>query len=231
VAARAGAAPALDSTLVAIPGGAYLLGAADAGRAAPAHRVQLESFAIGRHEVTQGEYDAFATATGAPRPWTGAPQASYPVTGVLFAEAANYCRWRHPAGGDLPSEAQWEAAARGTAGRRFPWGDSVDVAAANVAGGGRTAPAPVGAYPRGASPEGVLDLVGNVWEWTRSPLVPYPGGAPLPDSLAQYRVIRGGAWNAPADVATPWFRGYVRPEGPRSALALTGFRCVVPAAR
>ena len=198
----------------------------------PALRVQSAESLLA---ILDGEVTATnawsATFTRSVTPVLAAPLPALPVTGELFSEAANHCRWRYPDGGDLPTEEQWEAAARGAAGRLYPWGDEPDPAAANIAGAGRSAPARVGAFPRGATPEGVLDLVGNVWEWTRSPLVAYAGGAPSADSLAAYRVIRGGAWNAPPDVATASFRGYVRPEGPPSALALTGFRCIVPLAR
>lgn len=221
---------AVDAGMVRIPAGSYIIGT-DTGfaRARPAHIVQLPSFGIDVHEVTIGEYKSYADSTRSPVPWTGAmPDAALPVTRLQWAEATNYCRWKHADGGDLPSEEQWEAAARGESGRRYPWGDTYDLAAANTAAARRTGPAPVGTFPRGATPEGVHDLIGNVWEWTRSPMQAYPGGAAFADSLKAYYVIRGGAYNADKAIANPWFRGYNRPATSRDELSFTGFRCVMP---
>jgi iron(II)-dependent oxidoreductase len=85
----------------------------------------------------------------------------------------------------------------------------------------------VGSYPHGATPEGVEDLIGNVWEWTRSPMGAYPGAAPLPQ-LAQYYVIRGGAFNTPDASASAMIRGFVPPAANRVDLQFTGFRCAMP---
>ena len=220
----------VDSTMALIPAGDYLVGF-DSGppTSRPAHRVHLTAFGIERHEVTIGDFKRFADSTRSPVPWTAAnPEPSLPVTRVQWTEATNYCRWKHPDGGDLPSEEQWEAAARGLAGRRYPWGTEFNLAAANTAAAQRNGPTPVGSYPRGATPEGVYDLIGNVWEWTRSPLQAYPGGARMADSLQRFRVIRGGAYNTPEAIATTSRRGYGRPATSRDALGFTGFRCVIP---
>jgi iron(II)-dependent oxidoreductase len=201
-----------------------------AANARPAHRLRLDAFGIERHEVTVGEYQRFMDSTRAPAPWNGTPGvASLPVTRVQWSEAANYCRWRHRDGGDLPSEEQWEATARGASGRAYPWGATFDAAAANIAIARLGAPAPVGTFPRGATPDGVDDLIGNVWEWTRSPMQSYPGAPAMADSLRNFYVIRGGAFNVPESVATPWYRGYNRPATSRDQLTTTGFRCVMPA--
>jgi formylglycine-generating enzyme required for sulfatase activity/tRNA A-37 threonylcarbamoyl transferase component Bud32 len=224
------AKPPLDADMVLVAAGSYPIGT-DTGfaKARPAHTVSLAAFGIEQHEVTVGDYKAFADSTKSPVPWSGAmPDAALPVTRVQWAEATNYCRWKHPDGGDLPSEEQWEAAARGVSGRKFPWGDAYDLAAANTAAARRNGPAPVGTFSRGNTPEGIQDLIGNVWEWTRSPMRAYPGGAAFPESLATYYVIRGGAYNAVEAIASPWFRGYNRPATTRDELSFTGFRCVMP---
>jgi iron(II)-dependent oxidoreductase len=86
-----------------------------------------------------------------------------------------------------------------------------------------------GTFPSGATPDGIQDLIGNVWEWTSSPYRAYPGATAFADSMQQFRVIRGGAFNTPDSIATASVRGYNRPAAPRDQLALTGFRCAMAA--
>lgn len=228
----ASAAPgesAIDAGMIALPMGEYLIGD-DGGPTSshPRHAVRLPAFGIDRYEVTIGQYAEYVEASGSPAPWPDSvPNATLPVTRVRWSEAASYCRWRHPAGGDLPSEEQWEAAARGRSGRRYPWGEEADSGRANTAARGSRVAAP-GSFSSGVSPEGVDDLIGNVWEWTRSAFRAYPGGTPMADSLQEYRVIRGGGFSTPLAIATGWRRGYSRPDAARSDLAITGFRCVMP---
>jgi iron(II)-dependent oxidoreductase len=213
--------------MVVVPAGTYLIGANDGQpNARPAHQVRLDSFAIAKTEVTVGRYKAFATSRGMPVPWgSQEPDSLLPVTGVNFADAQAFCGARYP-GGRLPTEEQWEAAARGREGFRFPWGNVLDPAGANTASQRQNRPVTVGSFPRGATPSGVLDLIGNVWEWTASSMRGYPGGANLPDSLLRFRVIRGGAFNTPDTIATASVRGYLPPAGER--YTQTGFRCVMP---
>jgi formylglycine-generating enzyme required for sulfatase activity/tRNA A-37 threonylcarbamoyl transferase component Bud32 len=221
------AAPA-DSDMVTIPAGDYIIGVDNGvSNAGPRHVEHVQRFRIGRTEVTVGEYQRFVMTTNAPSPWSAgqAPEARLPVTRVPWGDAANYCAWRYTQGGRLPSEIEWEAAARGPRGRAYPASDTPEPASANTASAHRSGPAPVGSFPRSATPEGVQDLSGNVWEWTSSPMAAYPGALPLPDSLAQYRVIRGGAFDTSDSVATAWWRGYMKATSPASALPNTGFRC------
>jgi serine/threonine protein kinase len=215
------------SDLVPIPAGEYLIGS-DTGpaNARPAHQVRLSAFAVGRHEVTVREYGEFVRATHEAPPWVGTPSdSSLPVTRVVWSATDKYCHWRDPDGGRLPTEEEWEAAARGVAGRATPWSEQRTGPRANLASAKLGAVAPPGSFPLGDSPEGVEDLLGNVWEWTSSAMTAYPGGAALPDSLRRYRVIRGGAFDTPDRVATTWFRGFNRPDAPAIELATTGFRC------
>ena len=176
---------------VAIPAGTFLMGAQKSDRAKPnyddgayddelpVHQVELDAYRIGRYPVTVSEYEEFVNHDGyADRRWwedgrfrqfetpeDWAKQVEFPnrpVVGVSWFEAMAYCAW---AGCRLPTEAEWERAARGSDGRRFPWGsEPADASRLNYARNvGR--PTPVGVYPLGATPEGVHDLAGNVWEW------------------------------------------------------------------
>ena len=218
--------PPVDSGMVRIPGGAYVIGS-DSGAevSRPAHTVQLGTFGIGQREVTVAEYDLFVRAQRAVAPWSGArPDGNLPVTGVSWPEATGYCAWRHPDGGRLPTEEEWEAASRGSQGRLFPWGNAWDPAAANTAGAARGGPAAAGSFPRGNTPEGIGDLIGNVWEWTSSPFRSYADTAP-PSS--RYYVIRGGAYNTLDRLATNVFRAYAQPTTSRGDLSATGFRCAM----
>jgi len=222
----AAAVTPVDSGMVLIAAGTYTIGSNSGPPSArPAHPVPLAAFGIGMHEVTVGDYERFVAARGVPAPWTTRPASALPVTGVTYGEAVNYCAWRHPDGGRLPTEEEWEAAARGPGGRMYPWGDAWDAAAANIAGSGRGGPAPVGSYPAGRTPEGVDDLIGNVWEWTSSVFRQYgdsSGGSGL-------YVIRGGGFNAIPSVSSNVFRGQAHPVTERANLAATGFRCAMPA--
>jgi serine/threonine-protein kinase len=226
------ALPLVDSAMVVIPGGTVRMGLDDGPpHARPSHAVTVDSIGMDVHEVTVGDYAAFVSARSFPAPWRGpTPDPRLPVTGVFWAEATSYCAWKHPDGGRLPTEVEWEAAARGAAGRRFPWGDGWNPAGSNTAGARRGDPAPVGSFPAGATPEGVRDLHGNVWEWTSTVVAPYPGSDwTVPTRFADAYVIRGGAYDAPDNSPTAALRGYTKPSlTDRADLAKTGFRCVMP---
>lgn len=217
---------AADSSMVAIPGDTYTIGFAGNKNASPPHQVTLPAFLLDKTEVTVGAYGDFVRETNGVAPWTGAaPTPQLPVTRVSWSEAARYCEWRHPAGGRLPSEEEWEAAARGTASRTYPWGNSFDKMKANNAAQGSSGPIAAGSYAAGATPEGVHDMIGNVWEWTSSQMSAYPGAPAMPESMGQFRVIRGGAFDSADSISTGWFRGYNRPSTDPEYLKTTGFRC------
>ena len=219
--------------------------------AGPPHLVALDTYYIDRHEVTNGQYEAFLDTTGHPLPRFWGQSAlngdNQPVTGVSWHDARTYCRW---AGKRLPTEAEWEKAARGTNGLAYPWGEVWDSARLRSAEGiaGRSiadynewtlwrrsgsindgGPAPVGSYPDGASPYGVLDMAGNVWEWVADWYDPSYYSTTLeknPKGPANgtVRVLRGGAWDVPWAVAFTWFReSFIPPE--YNGSAVVGFRC------
>ena len=227
VASNASVGVAAESRLVTIPAGSYVIGD-DKGSpfARPRHTVQLGAFAIERTEVTVDDYAQYVNVTRAP--WRNTEtDGRVPATHVPWNDAANYCAWKHGARGRLPTEVEWEAAARGLSGRTYPWGEGSAGSRANTASFGRKRPVPVGAFPSGATPDGVQDMVGNVWEWTSSSFEAYPGGAALPDSMRNYRVSRGGAFDTIDSLATASLRGRLRFDTPAAELVNTGFRCAV----
>lgn len=176
-----------EPEMVLIPEGEFLMGS-DPARDAdaqmeeqPQHRLYLSTYAISRTPITNAQYALFLRATHyrPPAHWRflrwriqrfPRHQEDYPVTNVSWYDAVAYCEWLSRVSGKryrLPSEAEWEKAARGTDGRVFPWGDTWDRTRCNIHSQEEHT-TPVTAYPQGASPYGVLDMVGNVWEWTRS---------------------------------------------------------------
>lgn len=222
-------APAAPSGMVYVPGGELKMGN-DAGAVSerPAYKIAVKPFFIDRHEVTCEQYAQFIAATGhrAPPGWSNgrypAEAAQHPVTGVDWDDASAYAAW---AGKRLPTEQEWEFAARGAEGRRYPWGNEWQAAAANADAGNAGGMINVGTYAAGASPFGANDLVGNAWEWTASDWVPYPGGALPPSELSgPLKVIRGGSFEGDQQYATTTFRiGW--PARGHKDYNQTGFRC------
>ncbi|WP_428268814.1 SUMF1/EgtB/PvdO family nonheme iron enzyme [Haliangium sp.] len=158
-----------------IPGGTFSMGANDLSDAeAPPHRVEVAPFWMGETLVTNRQYEQFLVATGSPDPmyWRERRynEPDQPVVGVSWQDAKSFCTWLTEVSGypiDLPSEAQWEFAARSEDDRLFPWGDDdPDHTRAHFAKPGST-PLPVGSLPAGRGPFGTLDQAGNVWEWCR----------------------------------------------------------------
>ena len=185
------------ATMVLVRRGPFIMGTGRGIEQKPEyglpHVIDLPAFYIDREEVTNARYAAYMAATGAPAPrnWAGprppAGRENHPVTDVTWFEAMKYAIW---AGKRLPTEAEWEKAARGTDGRQFPWGDSDDKNRRNLDTQKLEA---VGQRPEGASPWGCLDMCGNAWEWTADWFLPYPiTSARSVHFGRKYKVIRGG---------------------------------------
>lgn len=230
--------------MVLIPAGEFLMGSTDKeGRIGisigvdeiPRHSVYLKAFHMDKYEVTNRQYKVFLDASGHPPPvdpnggiysWKGdAPprgQEDLPVTYVSWHDADAYCRW---AGKRLPTEAEWEKAARGTDGRQWPWGNDFRKEACNTKYTGSGKILPAGSIPEDRSPYGVHDLCGNVSEWTESWYLPYPGSTLNRESFGEtHKVVRGGSWVMPA---IPYSRSAYRANTykPDYKHRGIGFRC------
>ena len=198
---RALFAVVLVGNMVKVPAGAFTMGGGDQEDERPAHHVHVSAYWIDRDEVTRGEYQKCVAAGACAAP-DGEGDTRVAVTGVSWRDAEAYCRF---AGKRLPTEAEWEKAARGTDGRIYPWGNDPSCAQANFGnfqGEGRCPqnpgkPVAVGSYP-GASPYGARDMAGNVWEWVADRYDPRyyhhsPARDPQGPSTGDKRVVRGGA--------------------------------------
>jgi len=245
------AAQAEDIDLIEVPGGLYVMGDADGDANEAPRQVRVAPFRIMRREATNREFARFVAATGHVTDperrgfgyvWDGrwhkvkgadwrhpkgpdsdlAEREDHPVVQVSHRDAAAFCRWL---GLRLPSEEEWEYAARGDDGRRFPWGDAAPRQdgrpLANFGAVKCCAPdtwdgyggtAPVGSYPDGASPFGLLDMAGNVWEWTSNRFPDRP----------EYITLRGGGWgNNPYCLRVSYRHG----NPPDIGLDMVGIRC------
>ena len=256
-----------------VPGGSFMMGSASSeADERPIHSVTLDAFWIDRTEVTNRQFAAFVADTGHQTlaelqgsghgfttngwgPMEGAfwqqpqgpgfgleAQNDHPVVQVSWDDAVAYCAW---ASGRLPTEAEWEYAARGPDARTFPWGDGFDHTRLNYcdrncflewadsqADDGFVLTAPVGSFPDGASWIGALDMAGNVWEWTADWYGPEyyevaPAADPTGPESGVQRVVRGGGWDDTFDFARSAKRHVYAPDRPQNYL---GFRCVATAA-
>jgi|GEM_PF-1657119 len=228
--------PAPVDGSIGIPGGIYVLGSDDQDVFAlphemPLHKVEIIGFRILRSEVTNRMYQACVSA-GACLPPSVSPGMTedMPVVGVDWYMASDYCRWF---GGRLPTEAEWEAAARGIGENLYPWGSTpADCTNTAMSGCGKEPyPFQVGSFPAGNTPLGGLDFAGNAWEWVNdwydanyykyiadlNPVGPWTG---------TYKVIRGGGWNSTAGELRNANRAGVDPA---AAFNDVGFRCVLDA--
>ncbi len=239
--------------MVYVPEGSFEMGTSTGyDDEKPVHDVFIDAFFIDKYEVSNAQYAICVKSGKCNAPidvssstrviYYGKPgYADYPVINVNWFEAKNYCDW---AGGRLPTEAEWEKAARGTDGRTYPWGEEIDGSKANFCdtncelehkdifvNDGYADTAPVGSYPQGASPYGALDMAGNVWEWvsdwfqedyySNSP-VSNPSGPTSGDN----KVLRGGRWGSKMEYLRAAFRkDDVKPSSLDNSI---GFRCVVP---
>lgn len=164
----------------------------------PPTSIYLDGFWIMRTEVTNAQYAACVRAQACMEPnsdiWASSKYVDYPVTTVTWYHAAHYAEW---VGGYLPTEVEWEAACRGPEGWIFPWGNRISAGAIGNFGHRDGEIQPVGSYPKGASPFGVLDMAGNAWEWTNTRYAEYPYVADdgrEDASVDGQRVIRGGSF-------------------------------------
>ena len=250
---------------VAIPEGEFLMGStAEEAKAAyqdaklrssmleqhtfdaelPQHQVYLSAYEISRYEITNAQYRAFVEAMNRPTPRGHNSEKTWedetlngdtqPVVGVTWFDAQAFAEW---IGGSLPTEAQWERAARGTEARIYPWGDTPPKARQHANFARRyNRPIPVGQFPKGESPDGIADLAGNVWEWCLdeySPTAYQRNGKEVPRNplnlrfrdVLRSRVIRGGAW----DVGRAFLRSSLRFKFyPLDSTHTIGFRVVRP---
>jgi formylglycine-generating enzyme required for sulfatase activity len=229
--------PTEASGMVSVPGGTFWMGSPDGEGDAdehPRHQATVAAFQMDRTEVTVAAYKACVDARGAACStpdlhkgtycnWGRADRSGHPINCVDWNQTTAYCAW---AGKRLPTETEWEYAARGTDARKYPWGSAApsnqlcwDGDGSALGKGNRQSTCAVGSYPAGRSPFGLEDMAGNVWEWTSSPMCPYPRKSCASSS----RIIRGGSWSVdvPANV-----RGAHRNvTEPHLGSYLLGFRC------
>ncbi|MGE3153458.1 MAG: SUMF1/EgtB/PvdO family nonheme iron enzyme [Nitrospiraceae bacterium] len=224
--------------LLLIPEGEFLMGSDDGlPDARPVHAVHLSAYRIDKYEVTNARYRRCVEAGVCQPPKVRAPfedQAlgQYPVTSVTWMQARTFCQW---AGQRLPTEAEWEKAARGVDGRRYAWGNDRDPILSRGKNGENQTnhgePQPVGSFQEGASPYGALDLTGNVWEWVKDWYAEdfyavAPPRDPQGPPRGSFRVLRGGDWGqGPLELQTS-YRGWDEMTywGPT-----LGFRCAADA--
>src|SRR5262245_23675476 len=252
--------PAQDTKMALIPAGEFWMGQThiwlrdalewtERARldAQPAHAVFLDTYAIDKYEVTNEDYARFVEATGRAKPWNWgggkvpANQEKWPVYNVSWDDGQAYCKW---AGERLPTEAEWEKAARGGLEKKlYPWGDEFGPKPGGRFGDGKVTtgkkmaqyqspngPAVVGSFPPNGY--GLYDMIGNVWEWTadwyeRNYYTESPPKNPTGPETGIYRVIRGASWadqeNTPTmSVMSIEYRNYTDPE---TRTATIGFRC------
>ncbi len=223
--------------MVKVPGGCFTIGRNDGPLSeSPMRRVCLNEFWIGQTEVTNAQYDACVAAGACTEPMNAvfflAPTyASHPVVNVTWEQADTYARWR---GGSLPTEAQWEYAARGPQGSTYPWGEgdpNCDRANTGACVNG-TAAAGTDQRFDGVSWVGALDMGGNVWEWvdgwySEGSYIDWEDGEidPVGPAEGQMRVLRGGAWGEEAASTRSTFRSR---HLPNSWNEQRGFRIVLP---
>jgi len=219
-----------NAWMVLVPAGEFTMGSDNSSE--QVHQVQLDAFWIDVYEVTNALYKKCVDAGKCQPPnptksytrdlyYGNAQYDNYPVIYVSWDDANTFCEW---AGKRLPTEAEWEKAARGTDGRIYPWGNTFDKNLLNLSEGGKGDTTAVGRYPAGASPYGVMDMAGNVWEWVNdwydaNYYASSPRENPKGPTLGNSRVLRGGS-----------FVGYVRAASrysnrPVSRDSSFGFRC------
>jgi formylglycine-generating enzyme required for sulfatase activity len=228
--------PVDGAAMMYVPAGEFVMGSNEGDDdEKPPHTVYLDAFWIDKYEVTNALYKKCVDAGKCSPPsernshtrisYYGNSQFdNYPVIYVSWDDANKYCAW---AGKKLPTEAQWEKAARGTDGRIYPWGNTFDKNLLNSAEGGKGDTTAVVSYPAGASPYGVMDMAGNVWEWVadwygQNYYASSPKNNPAGPTSGQWRVLRGGSWSHNSGYVRAAYRNvYV----PGLRYSYVGFRC------
>ena len=203
--------------MILVPGGEFICGVNNAASdERPQRKIRLPAFYVDKYEVTNAEFKAIF-----PSHEFDAVRAHFPVAGISFKQAEAYAE---AVGKRLPTELEWEKAARGVDGRDYPWGNDFHKERCNgksVVGGGVKE---VGQYPLGASPYGCLDMAGNVYEWTSSWYEAYPGNKAITQEYGQiFKVLRGGSYFSNRFDLRCARRHYDRMDAVRADY---GFRCV-----
>jgi formylglycine-generating enzyme required for sulfatase activity len=221
----------LDVPVVSVPAGCFMMGSQEGPEVErPVHEVCVDAFWLSQTEITNKQYRACVEAGQCSPPhdsefYDTPAYADHPVVNIDWYQANAYALW---IGGSLPSEAQWEYAARGRANRIYPWGNTFDATKLNFCdvqcksdnrdptySDGYATTAPVGTFPGGASWVGALDMAGNVWEWVADWQGAYPASQqtnPIGPPGGDYRIFRGGAWGHRADSMRTSFRGWYAPD-------------------
>ncbi len=224
--------------MVFVDGGEFTMGRNSGNDLdAPAHQVTIKPFFLDRTEVTNLAYKKFIEIRNYPAPpeWKEnsfpVGQDQFPVTDVTWNDATAYAAWLKKR---LPTEEEWEFAARGKDQRIYSWGNDFEIGKANVYTGKNNEQnnkRPVASYQEVTSPFGTVDMIGNVWEWTATSLKPYPNGRPVNQKgYRNLKVIRGGAWlSEPAQATTTYRRGWPASRNDWGETtpdySATGFRC------
>ena len=222
-----------ETPMVLVAAGEFTMGSTMADDEKPVHRVDLDAFYMDKYHVTVGQYAKYLEATDkeAPPEWDIMNQSRHqkrPVVNVNWFDAATYCKW---AGKRLPTEAEWEKAARGTDGRLYPWGNEAPTRLHANFGkkqwANHMALVPVGMFEMGKSPYGIYDMAGNAWEWVNDwydhdYYKKSPTKNPQGPKTGKSKVVRGGNWLYIQEFLRSSFRFNAEPSGRQFGY---GFRC------
>lgn len=231
-------APKPPPGMAYVPAGEFIMGSNTRwDDESPEYIESVEAFFIDIHETTNTDYKKFIDAAKRENPyhWPNGEipkgKENHPVIYVSWFDAADYCQWAEKR---LPTEEEWEKAARGVEGNVYPWGNVWDVGKSNNPYKHSTGTEPVGSYPEGKSPYGLYDMSGNVWEWVNSFYLPHPGNTvSRPEYGQKNRILKGGSWfdclSYGCGLSAPAFnRSFFTPEVRNNSF---GFRCAMSAVK